>query len=58
MSSEAYPRPWRGEWIGDNPPRVRAANGNVVCVVSTGRLNGAHDTDDILAVLAKAGGKP
>jgi len=43
--SETFPTPWKFQWI--DKPRIIAANGAIVCMMSTGTLNGPYSTDDI-----------
>lgn len=43
------PLGWSFEWTGTMPPRILDSNGEVVCVLSTGSMEGAYSIDTIIA---------
>ena len=42
--NNAFTRPFKFEWLPDNPPRVIDTNGKVIAVLSTGTLDGPYET--------------
>lgn len=44
---ETFPQPWELDW-DDGPPRIFAANGRCVCVLPTGTLEGAYNSEVIV----------
>lgn len=48
----SLPTPWSFQWDGDSPPVIFDANGKCVCILSTGTLNGAYETEKIKRLLS------
>lgn len=47
MNANEPPLPWTFEW--DKTPIIYAADGTVVCVISTGSIDGAYPTERVIA---------
>lgn len=43
---QSSPKPWKFVW--DNDPKIVDFDGNVVCLLSTGTIDGVYDTETIL----------
>lgn len=46
---ESLKVPWKLVWNSDGPPGIFDLDGKCVCILSTGVLSGAYDTNVIMA---------